>query len=156
MDEPSLLSLLRARKLTLATAESCTGGLLGSALTAVPGSSEVYRGGVISYCNAVKHRLLGVPLALLEEFGAVSWQVAEAMAHGAAGACGADVGVGITGIAGPDSDETGRPVGLVYVGYCDGRGTTHIRLDLNGTREEIRRAACREALRLIAEQNQIE
>lgn len=139
--------------MTLATAESCTGGMLGAMLTAVPGSSDVYKGGVVSYCNEVKHRLLGVPQELLDRFGAVSWQVAEAMAKGAAEVCAASAGVGITGIAGPDSDGTGRPVGLVFVGYADRNGTLHRRLELHGSREEIRRAACLAAISLIAEQN---
>ena len=134
---------------TLATAESCTGGLLGALLTAVPGSSDVYRGGVISYCNAVKHGLLGVPEALLEEYGAVSWQVAEAMAEGACRAAQADFGVSTTGLAGPDGDGSGKPVGLVYVGCAGPKGVTHRELHLTGSRDEIRQQACREALALL-------
>lgn len=147
-----LLQALRERRLTLSTAESCTGGMLGAMLTAIPGSSDVYKGGVVSYCNEVKHNLLGVPQELLDEFGAVSWQVAEAMAKGAAKACRASAGVGITGIAGPDSDGTGRPVGLVFIGYADEHRVLHRRLELHGSRDEIRRQACREAIRLIAAQ----
>ena len=153
MDEAELLlQLLRERSMTLSTAESCTGGMLGAMLTAVPGSSDVYKGGVVSYCNEVKHNLLEVPQKLLDDFGAVSWQVAEAMAKGAANVCHASAGVGITGIAGPNSDGTGRPVGLVFVGYADGNHVLHRRLELHGSRDEIRRAACREAIRLIADQ----
>lgn len=146
------MQLLRERGLTLSTAESCTGGMLGAMLTAVPGSSDVYKGGVVSYCNEVKHNLLGVPQELLDDLGAVSWQVAEAMAKGAAKACRASAGVGITGIAGPDSDGTGRPVGLVFIGYADEHRVLHRRLELHGSRDEIRRQACREAIRLIAAQ----
>lgn len=149
MDETALLEALRSRGLTLATAESCTGGLLGSLLTAVPGSSDVYRGGVISYCNEIKHCLLSVPQRMLDTYGAVSWQVAEAMAQGVARACEADIGVGITGIAGPGSDERGAPVGLVYVGFYGATHTTHLRLELRGSRDEIRMQACEAASRLI-------
>lgn len=144
-----LLEWFRAAGKTLATAESCTGGLLGALLTAVPGSSDVYRGGVISYCNAVKHGLLGVPEALLEEYGAVSWQVAEAMAEGACRAAQADFGVSTTGLAGPDGDGSGKPVGLVYVGCAGPKGVTHRELHLTGSRDEIRQQACREALALL-------
>ena len=144
-----LLEQFRAAGQTLATAESCTGGLLGALLTAVPGSSDVYRGGVISYCNAVKHGLLGVPEALLEEYGAVSWQVAEAMAEGACRAAQADFGVSTTGLAGPDGDGSGKPVGLVYVGCAGPKGVTHRELHLTGSRDEIRQQACREALALL-------
>ena len=144
-----LLERFRAAGKTLATAESCTGGLLGALLTAVPGSSDVYRGGVISYCNAVKHGLLGVPEALLEEYGAVSWQVAEAMAEGACRAAQADFGVSTTGLAGPDGDGSGKPVGLVYVGCAGPKGVTHRELHLTGSRDEIRQQACREALALL-------
>lgn len=147
-----LLERFRAAGKTLATAESCTGGLLGALLTAVPGSSDVYRGGVISYCNAVKHGLLGVPEALLEEYGAVSWQVAEAMAEGACRAAQADFGVSTTGLAGPDGDGSGKPVGLVYVGCAGPKGVTHRELHLTGSRDEIRQQACREALALLESQ----
>ena len=144
-----LLERFRTAGKTLATAESCTGGLLGALLTAVPGSSDVYRGGVISYCNAVKPGLLGVPEALLEEYGAVSWQVAEAMAEGACRAAQADFGVSTTGLAGPDGDGSGKPVGLVYVGCAGPKGVTHRELHLTGSRDEIRQQACREALALL-------
>lgn len=144
-----LLERFRAAGKTLATAESCTGGLLGALLTAVPGSSDVYRGGVISYCNAVKHGLLGVPEALLEEYGAVSWQVAEAMAEGACRAAQADFGVSTTGLAGPDGDGSGKPVGLVYVGCAGPKGVTHRELHLTGSRDEIQKQACREVLALL-------
>lgn len=147
-----LLNLLREQGLTLATAESCTGGMLGARITAVPGSSAVYLGGVVSYSNEIKQLLLNVPEEFLEVHGAVSWQVAEAMAEGVRNACGSDIGIGITGIAGPASDGTDKPVGLVYVGYCDEHRIVNRRLLLHGTRDEIRREACRRAARLIMEQ----
>ena len=149
MDE--LLFLLRQSGKTLATAESCTGGLLGSMITAVPGSSQVYQGGVVSYSNDVKHRVLGVPQVLLDSFGAVSAPVAEAMAKGVRQVCGASIGVGITGIAGPGSDGTEKPVGLVFLGYCDETCCISKKLLLNGSREEIRRESCRQAALLIKE-----
>ena len=149
MDE--LLSLLRQSGKTLATAESCTGGLLGSMITAVPGSSQVYQGGVVSYSNDVKHRVLGVPQELLDSFGAVSAPVAEAMAKGVREVCGASVGIGITGIAGPGSDGTEKPVGLVFLGYCDELRCVSRKLLLTGSRDEIRRESCRQAALLIKE-----
>ena len=149
MDE--LLSLLRQTGKTLATAESCTGGLLGSVITAVPGSSQVYQGGVVSYSNEVKHRVLGVPQEMLDSFGAVSAPVAEAMAKGVRSVCGASVGIGITGIAGPGSDGTDKPVGLVFLGYCDETCCVSRKLLLKGSRDEIRRESCRQATLLIKE-----
>src|SRR5699024_162318 len=109
-----LLQALEARGLTLATAESCTGGGIGHALTAIPGSSKTYRGGVISYTNEVKHAVLGVPQETLDAYTAVSRETAEAMARGARQVLGADAALSVTGLAGPDGDGTGRPVGLVY------------------------------------------
>lgn len=136
---------------TLATAESCTGGGIGAALTAIPGSSAVYKGGIISYTNWVKHNLLGVDQHLLDTLGAVSAPVAEAMAKGAREAIQADIAVSVTGLAGPGGDEFGNPVGLVFIGYSDAGKTLFRRFLFPGSREEIRQAACREALQLILE-----
>lgn len=136
---------------TLATAESCTGGGIGAALTAVPGSSKVYRGGIISYCNEVKHRLLGVENALLETHGAVSAAVAQAMAVGARVAIGADVAVSVTGLAGPDGDEFGKPVGTVFIGYADEARREAREFHFSGNREEIRKQAVDNALNMILE-----
>ncbi len=111
----------RKKKLSLATAESCTGGGVGQALTAVPGSSRVYRGGIISYTNEVKSGLLHVPETLLRDLGAVSGPVAEAMARGAQAALSADVAVSTTGLAGPGGDGFGNPVGTVWIA-CAGPG----------------------------------
>ena len=116
---------------TLATAESCTGGMIGQLLTAVPGASAVYKGGVVSYCNEIKHRLLGVDEQVLMGYGAVSAPVAEAMAQGARKLLDADVSVSVTGLAGPGGDEFGNPVGTVFVGYSDAEVTLaeeHLRL----------------------------
>lgn len=151
-DARDVLQVLRERSLTLATAESCTGGLLGSWLTAVPSSSDVYHGGIISYCNDLKHRLLGVPQELLDRFGAVSAAVAESMAQGARISGAASIGIGITGLAGPGGDGSGMPVGLVYIGYSDSEKTIHRRILVDGSREAVRTAACETALALILEQ----
>ncbi len=138
---------------TLATAESCTGGGIGAALTAIPGSSAVYKGGIISYTNWVKHNLLGVDQHLLDTLGAVSAPVAEAMAKGAREAIQADIAVSVTGLAGPGGDEFGNPVGLVFIGYSDAGKTLSRRFLFPGSREEIRQAASREALKLILDNN---
>ena len=136
---------------TLVTAESCTGGGIGAALTAVPGSSNVYKGGIISYTNWVKHRLLGVDEALLETVGAVSAPVAEAMARGAREALQADIAVSVTGLAGPGGDEFGNPVGTVFIGYCDEKTVLSRHFCFPGDREAVRQSAAREALKLVLE-----
>ena len=151
-DAREVLQALRELGMTLATAESCTGGLLGSMLTAVPSSSDVYVGGVISYCNDIKHRLLGVPQELLDTYGAVSAEVSESMASGARIVGAASVGIGITGLAGPGGDGSGLPVGLVYIGCSTRERTLHRRICVDGSRDEVRAAACRTALELILEQ----
>jgi nicotinamide-nucleotide amidase len=122
VDEASLeavcLRLLKEKGLTFAAAESCTGGLIAKRLTDLPGASRVFMGGVVSYTNEVKAALLGVPQALLDEYGAVSKEVAAAMARGARKACRADIAVSVTGCAGPDPDERGTPVGTGFVGFA--------------------------------------
>ncbi len=138
---------------TLCTAESCTGGGIGAALTAIPGSSAVYKGGIISYTNWVKHNLLGVDEAILDEFGAVSAPVAEAMAAGARRALEADIAVSVTGLAGPGGDDYGNPVGRVYIGYADEKRTLHREFTFSGDRDAVRRQAAEEALKLILELN---
>ena len=148
-----LVQILKDKHMTIATAESCTGGLLGKCITDISGSSAVYPGGVISYCNRVKHEVLGVEQALLDRLGPVSMAVAQQMAAGVRRTVGADVGVGITGIAGPNSDETGRPVGLVYIGASDGRTDIvreyHFDGDRNAVRTQAAKAAAELALELI-------
>ena len=145
--------LKRLEGKTLCTAESCTGGGIGAALTAISGSSAVYKGGIISYTNEVKHNLLGVDNTLLDEFGAVSAPVAEAMAVGARKALKADIAVSVTGLAGPGGDDFGNPVGRVYIGYADENRTLHREFTFYGDREEVRRQAAQEALKLILELN---
>ena len=136
---------------TLATAESCTGGGIGNALTAVPGASSVFKGGVISYCNDVKRSLLAVPADTLEKYGAVSAQTAEAMARGARTALHTDIAVSVTGLAGPTADEYGNPVGTVYIGYADDNACISRHFCFDGNRNEIRMQAVDAALSLILE-----
>lgn len=136
---------------TLATAESCTGGGVGAALTGVPGASRVYKGGIISYTNEIKERLLGVSPAVLERWGAVSAPVAEAMAAGARTALRADAAVSVTGLAGPGGDEFGNPVGTVYIGYADDRGAFAREFHFAGGREAVRGQAAAAALEMLLE-----
>ena len=146
-----VLAALEAKKLSLATAESCTGGGVGQALTAVPGSSRVYRGGIISYTNEVKSGLLHVPETLLRDLGAVSGPVAEAMARGAQAALSADVAVSTTGPARPGGDGFGNPVGTVWIACAGPGGVESVLCRFQGNREEIREAACCRALELVLE-----
>ena len=143
--------LKRLEGKTLATAESCTGGGIGAALTAVPGSSAVYKGGIISYWSEVKRDLLGVSQEDLETLGPVSLQVAGSMAEGARKALHTDVAISVTGLAGPDGDEFGRPVGTVFVGFCDGPRTLAKQFRFEGDREAVRQQAMEAALNLILE-----
>jgi len=146
-----VLKVLQGR--TLVTAESCTGGGIGAALTAVPGSSEVYKGGVISYTNWVKEHILGVSAELLERCGAVSGAVAEQMAVGARRMLSADVAVSVTGLAGPGGDEFGNLVGTVYIGYSDCAVTCHRAFCFEGNRDAVRQQAITAAMQLILENN---
>ena len=133
---------------TLVTAESCTGGGIGHALTAVPGSSAAYKGGVISYTNAVKESVLGVSRTVLETKGAVSEETARLMAEGVRKVIGSDLGISVTGLAGPDVDGSGKPVGLVYIGAADGNQTIVQEFVFTGNREVIRNKAIAEAIQL--------
>jgi len=147
--EHALGARLKKKRLTLAAAESCTGGLMGGRITSVPGSSSYFLGGVVSYANSVKIKSLGVPSALIAKHGAVSAECAAAMARGARKALGADVGVSITGIAGPDGGTKEKPVGLVFVAVSGpGRAETLKRLEINGPRDVVRGRAVAVALRL--------
>lgn len=148
--EEVCLALLKEKGLTVGTAESCTGGLIAKLLTDLPGSSAVFRGGVVSYCDAVKAGALGVPYDLLDQYGAVSAQVAEAMALGAREALGCDIALSATGVAGPDSDDRGNPVGLVYLGIA-WAGGCHVAVYQGGKveRERIRRQSAQTALDLL-------
>ena len=146
-----LAAALLARKQTLATAESCTGGLVGAALTNLPGSSAWYLGGVVAYANELKIRLLGVPAEILAAHGAVSLETARAMAQGARAAAAADFAVSITGIAGPAGGTPEKPVGLVFIGVAAPHGTATFKHHFSGSRAEIRQAATEAALRHLRE-----
>lgn len=143
-----VLRMARRRDVRIAVAESCTGGLLGARLTAVPGSSDVFLGGVIAYHNAVKRQLLGVDNSDLAEHGAVSEEVAAGMARGVRELLRADIGISITGVAGPGGGTAAKPVGMVWVAL-DGMATTSQCLRLFGTRDEIRQRAAQAALDMV-------
>lgn len=136
---------------TLATAESCTGGAIGAAITGISGASAVFKGGIISYTNEIKEKLLGVDGAVLAKYGAVSNPVAGAMASGARAALQADVAISVTGLAGPGGDDFGNPVGTVCIGYSDRRQTFARQYRFYGDREDIRQQAVQKALEMILE-----
>ena len=146
-----VLKALAGKK--LATAESLTGGGIGSAIPSVSGASRVYAGGIISYTNEVKHRVLGVPAEYLDNLGAVSGPVAQAMAEGARRVLQADVAVSVTGLAGPDGDEYGHPVGTVFIGYADAETAFAREYHFEGDREQVREQTVETALALILELN---
>ena len=143
-------ALLVRRGLSLATAESLTGGMVAAALTTVPGVSAVYRGGVVAYATDLKEALLGVPAAVLAADGAVSEATARAMARGVAERLGADVGVATTGVAGPDRQE-GHPAGTVHIAVSSPDGVRHRVLSLPGDRAKVRRATVDAVLGLLLE-----
>jgi nicotinamide-nucleotide amidase len=147
--EALVLEACRARGLTLATAESCTGGLVAARLTSVPGSSDVFLGAVVAYADAVKAAELGVPTSVLERYGAVSAEVAAAMATGARERLHADVAVAVTGVAGPGGGTEEKPVGLVYLQVQGPDGSLVGELNLPGEREAIRQRATVASLHLV-------
>jgi PncC family amidohydrolase len=140
-----------ARSLTVATAESCTGGLVAHAITEVPGSSGYFVGGVVSYSNALKRDLLDVPADVLAAHGAVSAQTAQAMARGARSRLGAGLAVAVTGIAGPDGGTDAKPVGLTYVAVADDAGVDVRRFVWPGDRAANKIASAVAALELLVE-----
>lgn len=145
----ALVSALEERGWTVATAESLTAGLVASTIADVPGASAVLRGGLVVYATELKHSLADVPEEVLAHYGAVSAETAGALAAGAAARCGASVGIGLTGVAGPDEQE-GRAVGTVYVGVSvPGRPAWAERLELSGDRRRIRTDACASAIALV-------
>ena len=141
--------LTALRNQTLVTAESCTGGGIGAALTAVPGSSSVYKGGIICYSNWVKEHVLGVHLETLDRHGPVSAPVAEAMALGARKIMESDVAVSVTGLAGPGGDDYGHPVGTVFIGYSTEQKLVVREFHFIGDRNSVREQAIKESLKLI-------
>lgn len=149
--EAAVVQQLVEHGATVAVAESCTGGLLGGRLTNVPGSSAAFVGGVISYTNELKERLLGVQPEVLREHGAVSSTVAEAMARGARSRLGSDYAVSITGVAGPEGGTATKPVGLVYIGVVGPRVARVVECHFIGVRADIRQRATQQALQLLRE-----
>lgn len=145
-------AVLRERGLTLAVAESCTGGLLGALITEQPGSSAYFMGGVIAYSNEAKEKLLGVDPRVLHSAGAVSREAAEAMAEGARMRFGTSLAASVTGIAGPDADGTSKPVGLTYIAVASARGTSSREFRFSGDRGANRRQAAAEAAKLVLEE----
>jgi nicotinamide-nucleotide amidase len=145
-----LVRLCRTKNLTVATAESCTGGMIAAAITSVPGSSAVLDRGFVTYSNAAKTELLGVPADLIDSVGAVSEAVARLMAQGAKQRAGVDLAVSVTGVAGPDGGSPEKPVGTVWFGLAaaDGQVFTHHRL-FPGDRQAIRTASTLFALQLL-------
>jgi nicotinamide-nucleotide amidase len=148
----SVLSACREARLKLATAESCTGGLVAAALTDIAGSSTVVERGFVTYSNDAKSELLGVPAAMIAAHGAVSAQVATAMVQGALARAPVDLAVSVTGIAGPGGATPGKPVGLVYFGIARKGGTARVeRHTFHGDRAAVRWAATERALELLLE-----
>lgn len=145
----NLVEILKTAGLVCATAESCTGGGVGAAITAVAGSSEVFAGGVISYSNEVKRNVLGVESATLEKFGAVSSQTAAEMAVGARNLLKVDLAVALTGIAGPSGGTEGKPVGLVWFAIANKDGVRTEKAIFPGNREEVRNAAVLHAIGML-------
>lgn len=141
---------LRARGLTLVTAESLTGGLIGSVLTSIPGASDSYWGGVVSYSIDAKERLLGVSAGTIAQYGVVSGETASEMAEGACMASGADVAVAVTGVAGPSGGSPETPVGTVYIACAlKGRDAVAIRIQERGSRDRVRRLTVVRALSFV-------
>jgi nicotinamide-nucleotide amidase len=149
----ALLDLCRSKKLTIAAAESCTGGLLAATLTEIPGSSQVFDRGFVTYSNDAKTAMLGVPVDLLETFGAVSRETAQAMASGALARAGVDLAVAITGIAGPGGAMPGKPVGLVHFAAASrgGRRSHQARQFGDIGRVPVRHESVRQALAMLRE-----
>jgi PncC family amidohydrolase len=144
-----VLDLCRERDLTLATAESCTGGLVAARLTDVAGASDIFRGGIVAYADDVKLGELSVPPDVLAAYGAVSAETAEAMAAGARSRLGADVAVAVTGIAGPGGGSAEKPVGLVFMHAAGPDGDERLRFEFPGERDWIRSRSTVAALHLV-------
>lgn len=146
-----IVAKLRAGHLKVATAESCTGGLIAGAITSIPGSSDVFDQGFVTYANSAKTAMIGVDTGLLETHGAVSAEVGRAMAEGALKTASADVAVAVTGIAGPGGAMPGKPVGLVFIGLASRATPTHVQRFEFGDigRDGVRLATVREALKLL-------
>ena len=145
------IELLKRRNITVATAESCTGGMLSAYITSVPGASAIFELGVSAYSGRIKQKILGVNPDTVNKYGTVSRQTAAEMAKGVRRLAGADIGVSVTGVAGPDSTE-GKPVGLIYVAIADDTQIRVEKFEIEATeRDNIRITACRILLNMICE-----
>lgn len=142
---------LTKKKLTISVCESCTGGMLSSMITDTAGSSKYFVGGVIAYSNEVKRKVVGVKPATLKKYGSVSAEVVKEMARGVRRKLITDIGIAITGIAGPTGGSKQKPVGLVYLGIASKQKISVKRLLLKGSRDTIRKKACKEALHLLTD-----
>ena len=151
MRNEEIILKLAQQNITIATAESCTGGSLGKIITSVPGVSSIYGYGFITYANEAKEKVLGVSHETLENHGAVSYQTALEMAVGARNVAKSDIAVSVTGIAGPGGGTEEKPVGLVYIAIADKNGAEYRKLLLNGNRDEIRAKTCDRVFELIKE-----
>lgn len=152
----ALVELLSKKHRTIATAESCTGGLISKLITDISGASEVFHCGICSYSNDIKEGVLGVDHEILEQHGAVSPETAMQMAIGVRALSGSDIGLSTTGIAGPDGGSDQKPVGLVYIGYADKRGCGCVRLelwDVTITRDEVRNLSAAAAILMAYKSN---
>jgi len=147
----ALLNAYKSRGLKLVTAESCTGGLISALLTEISGSSDVFECGFVTYSNESKIKLLGVDEKLIEQHGAVSEQVASAMAQGAIAKTGADVAVAVTGIAGPSGGTTEKPVGLVYIAVATKNKITCVKNIFSGSRDDVRLQSVGKALEMLSD-----
>ena len=149
--ENAVVQALHKKGVTLSAAESCTGGLIAKRITDISGCSDVFFGGCVTYTNEVKHRLIGVSQDTLDEYGAVSWQTACEMARGVRLATGSDIGISVTGIAGPTGGTAQTPVGTVFIGISTERGEEYRKLSLSSmrSREYIRQASATNAFDMI-------
>ena len=145
----ALLEDCRKRNWTLATAESCTGGMVAAALTAIAGSSDVVDRGFVTYTNEAKHEMIGVPMVLFASVGAVSEDVARAMAEGALKTAGVDLACGITGVAGPGGGTADKPVGLVHIAAASADKTIHERCQFDGDRHAVRLTSAIKAIEMM-------
>jgi PncC family amidohydrolase len=150
-DYQNLVELLKAEKLTIATAESCTGGLIAKLITDIPGSSEVFVGGIVSYSNDMKEKWLGVSHETLEKFGAVSEKTISEMLDGILKQAGSDLGIAVSGIAGPGGGTLEKPVGTVYIGVAFHGQQIISKFIFEGSRDDVRMASAQKGAEMIVE-----
>ena len=150
VDFKKIVDRLIEKNITVSTAESCTGGMLGKIITSYSGASSIYGFGFITYANEAKEKILGVKWETLEKYGAVSEETAREMAQGARRISGSDIALSVTGIAGPGGGTAKKPVGLVYIALADGDETVVKRLNLSGDRDSVRQQTCECVFELIS------